>query len=186
MFTPDCSSLYLDVYMALQAVGAAYNAKLVIHDAALTRMRQFVPQMDINEARLRMVTLPEGCEVFWTEGIWVPTVCVGGKVFILPGVPRIYQMMLHALPETRVSSGGLQARTKAELETRLPEGDIAGVLLQVAERFPKVALGSYPIGDTEATRYTQLAVEADNESDVAAAMKYLAEKIVAVEDASVA
>jgi molybdopterin-biosynthesis enzyme MoeA-like protein len=146
-------------------------------------MRQFVRPIDINEARLRMVTLPEGCEVFWTEGIWVPTVCVGGKVFILPGVPRIYQMMLHALPESRVSSGGLQARTKAELDTRLREGDIAGVLLQVAERFPQVALGSYPIGDTEATRYTQLAVEADNASDVAAAMDFLTTKVADMEQA---
>jgi molybdopterin-biosynthesis enzyme MoeA-like protein len=138
-----------------------------MHEGTVARMRIFAPRMEINEARLRMATLPEGCEVSWTDGIWVPTVCVGGNVFVLPGVPRIYKVMLHALPESRVNAGGHSARSMADLETRLLEGDIAHLLLQVADRF------------------TQLVVEADEKSDVAAAMDYLTVGIRDMEKARV-
>ena len=37
-----------------------------------------------------MATLPEGAEVLFTEGLWVPLVNLEG-VYILPGIPRLFQ-----------------------------------------------------------------------------------------------
>lgn len=40
--------------------------------------------MELNEARLRMATLPTPAEVLFTPGLWVPLVQLQG-VYILPG-----------------------------------------------------------------------------------------------------
>ncbi len=40
-------------------------------------------------------TLPTPSEVLFTEGLWVPLVNVGG-VYILPGIPRLFQAMVSA------------------------------------------------------------------------------------------
>ena len=45
--------------------------------------------LEVNAMRRRMVTLPEGAEVLFTDGMWVPLAIVEG-VHILPGIPRLF------------------------------------------------------------------------------------------------
>lgn len=49
--------------------------------------------MELNAARLRMATLPSPAEVLFTEGSWVPLVCVDG-IYVLPGIPKLFQSMI--------------------------------------------------------------------------------------------
>ena len=50
----------------------------------------------MNEARLRMAALPTPPdEVLFTPGLWVPLVVVD-RVWILPGIPRLFQAMVSA------------------------------------------------------------------------------------------
>jgi hypothetical protein len=52
--------------------------------------------MELNEARLRMATLPAPAdEVLFTPGMWVPLVVVD-RVYVLPGIPRLFQAMVSA------------------------------------------------------------------------------------------
>lgn len=147
--------------------------------------------MDLNSARLRMATLPADSVKLYTDGLWVPTVMLKEKsVFVLPGVPRLYKKMLHAIPADIVSGGdGISARVSAEVKTHLPEGALAALLEEVAAEYPAVALGSYPVdplaGEPHAksslaasksatVEYrTRLTVEGDEESSVAAAKEML-------------
>ena len=52
--------------------------------------------MELNAARLRMATLPSPAdEVLFTPDLWVPLVNLRG-VFILPGIPKLFQAMVSA------------------------------------------------------------------------------------------
>lgn len=94
---------------------------------------------ELNEARLRMATLPAGAEVLFTDGLWVPLVNCG-EVYVLPGIPRLFQGMLGANMD-RFQGPSMHSEA---LYTRRGEGDIAQTLGEIAARFPQVNIGSYP------------------------------------------
>lgn len=154
------------------AVAAAFGVPLAPHAPTLARMRALSPAMDLNAARARMAALPAGCAVHWTPGLWVPTAVLGGgRVFVLPGVPRLYARMLAALPADAVA-GGAPPRAVADLRTRLGEGRVAALMDDVAAAFPRVDLGSYPVDPEASPRVahrTRLSVIGDDAAEVAAA-----------------
>ena len=94
---------------------------------------------ELNEARLRMATLPEGAEVLVTDGLWVPLVNMD-EVYVLPGIPRLFQAMLGAHLD-RFRGESMHSET---MYTRLGEGDLAKTLGEIAARHPDVNIGSYP------------------------------------------
>lgn len=52
---------------------------------------------EVTRARHRMALFPHGAEVIYpTREYWVPVVRVNGNVCVLPGVPRIFEGLLHA------------------------------------------------------------------------------------------
>jgi molybdenum cofactor synthesis domain-containing protein len=154
------------------ALGQAFGAPLAVHDETIARMRRVAPDMDLNEARRRMATLPAGAATLWTEGLWVPTVVLGGKLFVLPGVPRLYRQMLHAIPGDLVGGGRAAPRATAAVRTALSEGSVAALLDDVAAQFPTVDIGSYPtdsVTHPDVAHRTTLTLTADSGPDVAAA-----------------
>jgi molybdopterin-biosynthesis enzyme MoeA-like protein len=101
-----------------------------------------------NEARLRMATLPQPCEVLFTPGLWVPLVVAGGNVHVLPGIPRLFRAMV----EAHVGRFRGPASHAAELLTAQGEGDLAAPLAEVAAAHPSVRIGSYPNTDWDMQR----------------------------------
>ncbi|PLW07318.1 hypothetical protein PCANC_26627 [Puccinia coronata f. sp. avenae] len=79
--------------------------------------------------------------------LWVPVVALNHKVFILPGVPGLFQQLLQALlchyiplpPDS-------EKPHRLLLQTTLPESLIAPILSRLAEEFStdNIKLGSYP------------------------------------------
>lgn len=160
------------------SVAAAFGVPVAPHPPTLARMREISPDMELNAARRRMAALPAGCHVHWTAGLWVPTAVLGGgKVFVLPGVPRLFREMLHALPPAAVSSGaGVAPRATAEVRTTLSEGRVSALLDAVAAAHARVELGSYPVDPVAtpgAAHRTRLALIGDDGGEVAAAEKEL-------------
>lgn len=94
---------------------------------------------ELNAARLRMATLPEGAEVLVTEGLWVPLVNID-EIYVLPGIPRLFQQMISAHLD-RFRGPSLHSQS---LYTKMGEGDLAKALSDIAARFPQVNIGSYP------------------------------------------
>lgn len=89
---PTCPATIMTA-PALHSAGAS----LEMHQPTVARMQEHYDKrgIELNSARLRMATLPTPAEVLFTEGIWVPLVNIN-SVYILPGIPRLFQSMITA------------------------------------------------------------------------------------------
>ena len=150
------------------AVAAAVNTHLDVHAGTLERMtRHYESQgKEVNEARMRMATLPVSAEVLTTDGLWVPVVNAD-NTYVLPGIPRLFRSLVDAHIDR--FRGDLGNWRLVNLYTTAGEGDYATKLGELAARYPTVSIGSYPGDMTSSKQETKLTVEGFNESDVDAA-----------------
>jgi molybdopterin-biosynthesis enzyme MoeA-like protein len=104
--------------------------------------------------------------VHLTPGAWVPLAQLG-NVFVLPGVPWLFKLMLDA--NKGLFSG--PALSSAALYTHAGEGDLAEALTAVADAHPGVSIGSYPNCTRGDSRYTtKLCFDGRNAEALAAAV----------------
>ncbi|GAA6043731.1 hypothetical protein JCM8097_000498 [Rhodosporidiobolus ruineniae] len=138
-------------------IAKAFDTTLEEHDETARRMWEMGKQRydldkqteEQKEARLRMARFPkDNAEVlFVQEDLWVPVVRVGGKVCILPGVPRLFERLLEGLVAHYVPLPPSSEKPyRVLVHTKLPESAIAPFLTKLAERVRKegVRVGSYP------------------------------------------
>eukprot|EP00737_Agarophyton_chilense_P001382 gb/GEZJ01001552.1/.p1 GENE.gb/GEZJ01001552.1/~~gb/GEZJ01001552.1/.p1 ORF type:complete len:282 (+),score=40.11 gb/GEZJ01001552.1/:1071-1916(+) len=154
-----------------QGVAGAFGLKLVRHEDTILRMKQIQPEIVLNEARLRMVMLPESCDIIWTEGLWVPLAIVQ-NVYILPGIPSLFSRILEQMPQEVF--GNVAARRRKILWCDMAEGDLAAILDETVKQYD-VSIGSYP-ATTERSRKlyrTMISVEGDIDDDVDEAGEFL-------------
>jgi len=102
-------------------------------------------------ARHRMALFPKKhSKVLFVEPhLWVPVVCLNHNIFVLPGVPGLFQQLVQALlchyiplpPES-------EKPHRVLIESRLPESSIAPILSRVVAQLKHdnsdIKLGSYP------------------------------------------
>lgn len=132
-----------DVTMAGIALGLG-NQGVIVHPALLEAVnRRFVAHgADIGQmppAYRRLAEVPAQAEVMIGDGSFVPVVRVH-NVFVLPGVP---QLMRGCFAQIAQLFAGPAFYTRA-LYLIVNESVIAADLTAVQERFPDVAIGSYP------------------------------------------
>lgn len=146
-------------------VAAAFSLKVSRHEPTISRMKTERPDMELNAARLRMAHLPHDCEVLWTQGLWVPLAVVN-NVYILPGVPKLFERMLKSVPSERFGSAEL--RKKVVVYCDLAEGDLASLLDSTAEQYQQISFGSYPATTEEAKLLyrSMITLEGDVEEQV--------------------
>ncbi|KNZ44198.1 hypothetical protein VP01_941g18 [Puccinia sorghi] len=103
------------------------------------------------KARHRMALFPKkNCKVLFVEPhLWVPIVCLNHNIFVLPGVPTLFQQLIQALlclyiplpPES-------EKPHRVLIESKLPESSIAPILsrmvMQLKHDNSDIKLGSYP------------------------------------------
>lgn len=152
-----------------EAIAKATGTTLALHEPTVNKMRDHYGALgkELNEARLRMATLPVGAEILSTEGMWVPLVNIN-EVYVLPGIPRLFQGMLGGhLDRFR----GQQMHSDVRY-TQQGEGEIAHVLGEVAARYPNVNIGSYPnVNMNKAGFTTKLAFESRDAEAMQSAVK---------------
>ena len=95
---------------------------------------------EMNEARLRMATFPEGAELLRNEISAAPGYRIG-NVFVMAGVPRIMQAMFEEAKQHITGGNRMLARG---LAVDLGEGTIAEGLALVQARYRDIDIGSYP------------------------------------------
>ncbi len=95
---------------------------------------------EVNEARLRMATLPAGSVLIDNPVSAAPGFQVG-NVFVMAGVPKIMQAMFNHV-ETMIE-GGPQLFSLT-IECNQKEGDIGDELGKIQKNFPDIEIGSYP------------------------------------------
>lgn len=140
----------------------------MLHEAAYARMRRMAiphksqPNFDwtvdseARRAKERMVIFPlagdggEGREwkdqvLYPAEDLWVPVVCVGGNVHVLPGVPRLFERLLLGLGELLKERLGKEI-SRVLVSTPMSESAVAPYLEKLQARVEEkgVKVGSYP------------------------------------------
>ncbi len=123
--------------VTMEGVAQAFGRKLV-RDPELSRIihKHFER---VNAAGLKMADVPEGAVLNHEGDRWFPTVQVE-NVYILPGIPQIFEAKLAALMG-RFAADPYYSRA---IYTSAGEGAIAEHLNSCLARFPELLLGSYP------------------------------------------
>lgn len=134
--------------ITFDAVAKAFGGKLVEHADALLLIRQWYEARgeEVTAPRRRMALLPDQAELISNPVTGAPGVRID-NVFVMAGVPRIFQGMLNAV-ETALERGVL-IHSRAVTAMLLPESRIAEQLLEIQTALQGVAIGSYPIDGDE-------------------------------------
>ncbi|TAL38463.1 MAG: competence/damage-inducible protein A [Alphaproteobacteria bacterium] len=125
-----------------ECIAKAFCVPHVVNAEAKQRLEEYYATrgVSLNEARLRMATIPEGAKLIDNPVTIAPGFNIG-NVFVMAGVPKIMQGMFDHV-DTLIE-GGKPVLSKA-LRCNLREGDIAAELGAIQKEFPEVDIGSYP------------------------------------------
>lgn len=150
------------------SIAKAFSLELRLHADAFARMKRLSrphpsqPNFNWEEespaltAKKRMVELPfdpkieEGNQVmFVNDNLWVPVSCVNGNIYILPGVPRLFEALLDGLKPLilpRLIDSDGEGIIRILISTPLAESAVAPVLTELAKKVGSkgVKVGSYP------------------------------------------
>jgi molybdopterin-biosynthesis enzyme MoeA-like protein len=94
----------------------------------------------VKDDHLLMARIPDGARLVTTPAVPWPTV-VMRNVWVLPGVPEVFQMKL---PHLRVELAGGTPFCSLAVFTRMDEADLKPLLDRVVAAHPAVEIGSYP------------------------------------------
>ncbi len=95
---------------------------------------------ELNAARLRMARIPDGAALIDNPVSSAPGFTLD-NVHVMAGVPAVFEAMVASILPTLTGGDPLISDT---LRVERGEGDLAGPLGVVAERYPLLSLGSYP------------------------------------------
>jgi molybdenum cofactor synthesis domain-containing protein len=164
------------------AVAAAFGVPIGVRaDArAILAAHYRNPEVELNEARLRMARIPDGAVLIENPVSRAPGFSLG-NVHVMAGVPAVFEAMVAGLLPRLTGGRPLLSET---VRIERPEGVIAGPLRLIAEAHPEVSIGSYPF--TAAGRFGSnvVARSADPEALTAAfaAIRALAQELGAEEE----
>ena len=102
----------------------------------------------INDLRLRMADLPEGCELIKNELSGAPGFIIK-NIYVFPGVPKLMQQMF-LLIEERLPQGRIVTE---EVTSPIGETLFADLMEEALRRYPDVKIGSYPELDEESGKW---------------------------------
>lgn len=138
------------------SIAKAFGVSIDVDPRARAMLLEYIAEKDLNEARLRMARIPAGASLVVNAVSKAPGFRIE-NVIVMAGVPRIMQAMLEAvLPELDKGQPMLSDTVLANAR----EGDIAAALAEIANRYPKATIGSYPFRDDEGRFNTHLVVRA--------------------------
>ncbi|WDI30827.1 molybdopterin-binding protein [Hyphococcus flavus] len=163
--------------ITVDAIAAALGVSVIEHPRAAAMIRHYYSKRDIEvtPARLRMARTPEGAHLIENPVSGAPGVRIE-NIFVMAGVPRIFQAMLNAI-EGEIERGAV-IHARAATAPNLPESMLADQLREIQGALKGVSLGSYPIdgdekGVTVVARSMDEAVATSAIEAVCAAMRAL-------------
>jgi molybdenum cofactor synthesis domain-containing protein len=122
------------------SLAKAFGVEWVRDPEAVDLLRRHYEGGMLNEARLRMATVPKGARLIDNPVSTAPGFEIG-NVFVLAGVPSIMRAMFDGLKARLPGGQPVNSRT---VSTYLGEGTIAEALGALQARFPALEIGSYP------------------------------------------
>ncbi len=123
-------------------IAEAFGVSIDIRDDARAILEAHYARQttNLNEARLRMARIPDGAILIDNPISAAPGFTLG-NVHVMAGVPSIFQAMVASLLPTLTGGCPLSS---SSLRIERAEGDIAGPLSEIAERYNDLSFGSYP------------------------------------------
>jgi molybdenum cofactor synthesis domain-containing protein len=158
------------------AIAAAVGVAIDYDPRAVALLNAFFAKRGVEPtpARMRMARIPHGAELIANAVSVAPGFMIG-NVIVLAGVPDVMQVMLDDVtPRLRTGAQMLTATIKVSRA----EGDVADIFATHQEKFPDVAMGSYPSFD-EGRVSTQLVLRSTDSSLLECARASLEEKLAA-------
>jgi len=122
------------------SIAKAFGVEWVRNPEAVALLARHYENGMLNEARLRMATVPKGARLIDNPVSTAPGFEME-NVYVLAGVPSIMRAMFDGL-KPRLPGG--KAVTSRTVSTYLGEGTIAEALGRLQDRFPALEVGSYP------------------------------------------
>jgi len=135
--------------ITVDAIAAAFGVAVVEHPKAVAMIKAWYKAkgQEVTPAMRRMTRTPEGAELIDNPVSGAPGIRLD-NVFVMAGVPRIFQGMLNAI-EGEIERGA-RIHSRAVMAKGLRESEIADQLRQIQLALKGVAIGSYPIdGDVK-------------------------------------
>jgi molybdenum cofactor synthesis domain-containing protein len=128
--------------ITLQCVAKAFGVPYTLHPEAHSILKEWYRDEpdQLNPARLRMVTAPEGSTLLIDPVSGAPGFRME-NVFIMAGIPQIMQPMFNHLKSILRGGSPLVSRS---VRCNLPEDVIAQGLEDIQKRYREFDLGSYP------------------------------------------
>jgi molybdenum cofactor synthesis domain-containing protein len=127
------------------AVAKAFGVSIDYHPEAVKLLRDYFAAMHRKEtpARMRMARIPQGAELIPNPLTKAPGFHIG-NVFVMAGVPKIMEAMLHEVDGKLRRGSPVKSVT---IRAELPEGDLGDPLRELAARHKGVTIGSYPFNE---------------------------------------
>ncbi len=122
------------------SVAKAFGVAIERNAKAVALLESHYEPGQLNEARLRMATIPVGASLIENPVSKAPGFRLG-NVFVMAGVPKIMQAMFDGVAPTLTGGPPMRSRN---LTCGLPEGTLAAPLGQIQIRHPDIDIGSYP------------------------------------------
>jgi len=123
-------------------IAAAFDTPIDIRDdaRALLQAHYDASGKELNDARLRMARIPDGAALIDNPVSVAPGFTLH-NVYVMAGVPSVFQAMVASVLPRLVGGAPLQSRT---LPLMKGEGDVAAPLAAFAKEHSDISVGSYP------------------------------------------
>jgi molybdenum cofactor synthesis domain-containing protein len=158
------------------SIAKAFGVGIDVDERAAAPMRAHFQRrgVEMTTARLRMARIPFGAELV-ENSISIAPGFMLGNVIVMAGIPAIMHVMLDAA--TRFLKTGKKMLSFA-MDLHRPEGEIADMFASLQQRFPDVAMGSYPF-QKEGRPGTQLVLRCTDQARLAEAENELKVQLAA-------
>jgi molybdenum cofactor synthesis domain-containing protein len=163
--------------ITLECVAQAFGVPWTLHPEAHALLKEWYKDRpgQLNAARLRMATAPEGSILIVNPVSGAPGFRMG-NVFIMAGIPRVMRSMFDHVKPTLEGGRPMVSRS---VRCNLPEGVIARDLEEIQNRHPGCDLGSYP-SEKQGKFGTSLVVRGSDPEHVDAATREVLDMVLSL------
>lgn len=123
-----------------ECIAKAFGVPHSLDERAVAILQEHYPTGELNAARLRMATLPEGSALIDNPVSRAPGFIMD-NVYVMAGIPKIMQAMFLGIKPTLVGGPPILSES---VTVYLPESKVAAGLAEIQQRYPQLDLGSYP------------------------------------------
>ena len=123
-----------------ESISEAFNKKYEINKEAFNILKKYYPEGEFNKSRQRMTMMPKDAQLIYNPMTAAPGFILK-NVFVLPGVPKIMEVMLINVLKNLKKGKPKKITT---VNTNLYESKIAPFLKDIQKNYQECSIGSYP------------------------------------------